>query len=98
MQEGTTPARTDGSGATGDEEVKVTAIKQFRRHVPGETFEMADQAARVFIKARVVRAADYETDAVKAESVDMPDEPQDISPRTGKPKRTYKRRDVQAEA
>ena len=38
--------------------MKVTPIKKFGRYLPGEVFELQDKTAKVFIKAKRLRAAD----------------------------------------
>lgn len=63
--------------------MKVTPIgKNFNRHKVGEVFELPDKAARILIRIGKLS---------EATSVD-------ISPRTGQPKRVYRRRDMQAES
>jgi hypothetical protein len=69
--------------------MKVTPIgKNFNRHKIGEVFELPDKTARILIKVGKLSAV---TRDLKSESTD-------ISPRTGQPKRAYRRRDMQAES
>jgi len=74
--------------------MKVTPVgKNFNQHKIGTEFEIHDKAARILIRIGKLREV---TAAV------MPDEDSisdaEISPRTGKPKRTYQRRDMQAQS
>lgn len=101
--------------------MKVAAIKKFGKYRPGDEFDLPDKTARLFIKAKRLRAATEEPvtqpdSAAPAAAVPVegpPDEvatePQtyetrdlvadeEISPRTGRPKRTYTRRDMKADA
>ena len=67
--------------------MKVTPVNQnFNKHRLGTEFDLPDAVARIFIKVGKLREV---TQGVEAE---------EISPRTGKPKRTYQRRDMQAQA
>jgi len=69
--------------------MKVTPIgKNFNKHQIGEKFESPEKLAFALIKLGKVAAV---TQTVKVEDVD-------ISPRTGQPKRAYRRRDMQASA
>lgn len=93
--------------------MKVTPVgRKFGRYLPGEEFEMADKLARAFVrvgKLREVVAAVAESVVVAAVVADpaAQDEPAkeseqqeesaEISPRTGLPKRQYRRRDLTAE-
>lgn len=62
--------------------MKVTPVKKkFGSYPLGSSFEFPDAAARVFIKAGIL-----------AEFLG-----EDISPRTGRPKRQYRRRDMTPE-
>ena len=73
--------------------MKVTPVKKFGKYLEGEVFDLPDKTARPFIKAGRIRAVIEQAviePEVKLEDVD-------ISPRTGQPKRTYRRRDMQAE-
>jgi hypothetical protein len=68
--------------------------KPIRRVQPGETLYVTEREARVL--AAIRRARRLET----AELVPVASEPEpevEISPRTGKPKRRYRRRDMSAE-
>jgi hypothetical protein len=77
--------------------MKVTPVKKFGKYRVGEEFEMPEKAARPFIKAGRIMAVENKILGVTAGTDEgFGDEP-DISPRTGKPKRTYRRRDMQAE-
>jgi hypothetical protein len=68
--------------------MRVTPVNQnFNKHRLGTEFDLPDAVARIFIKVGKLREV---TQDVKAE--------EEISPRTGKPKRTYQRRDMQAQA
>jgi hypothetical protein len=101
--------------------MKVSAIKKFGKYRPGDEFELPDKTARLFIKAKRLRAATAEpvtqanavaqvvTAPVEKTKVEVTSEPQtyetsdmvaeeEISPRTGRPKRTYTRRDMKADA
>lgn len=70
----------------------VTPVKRnFNQHKLGSTFELPDKAARILIRAGKVAAA---TLAPEVES--SPEG--EISPRTGRPKRQYNRRDMVAES
>jgi hypothetical protein len=95
--------------------MKVAAIKKFGKYRPGDEFDLPDKTARLFIKAKRLRAATTEpltqadavaqavTAPVDETTVEVTSEPQtyetrdmvaeeEISPRTGRPKRTYTRR------
>lgn len=62
----------------------VTLVKGFLgKYKPGQNFELPDKQARALVAAGILRTVD---DALE------------LSPRTGKPKRTYTRRDMQAES
>lgn len=64
--------------------MQVTPLnKKFGKFKPGETFVLPDKAARVLIRIGKLSAV---ADAA------------DVSPRTGKPKRVYRRRDMVAES
>lgn len=69
--------------------MKVTPVKRkFGRYSPGEAFDLPDPVARVFVrKGKLAEYSEPETRALEAE----------ISLVTGKPKRQYRRRDMQAE-
>jgi hypothetical protein len=68
--------------------MRVTPVNQnFNKHRLGTEFDLPDAVARIFIKVGKLREV---TQDVKTE--------EEISPRTGKPKRTYQRRDMQAQA
>lgn len=73
--------------------MKVTPVKKFGKYREGEVFELPDKTARPFIKAGRIRAV-MENAAIEPE---VKQEEVEISPRTGQPKRTYRRRDMQAE-
>lgn len=63
--------------------MKVTPVgKNFNKHKLGDVFELPDGTANMLIKARLLRAVEAE----------------EISTRTGQLKRTYSRRDMQAQA
>lgn len=63
--------------------MKVTPVgKNFNKHALGEVFELPDRTAETLIKARLLRAVEAD----------------EISSRTGQLKRTYARRDMQAQA
>jgi hypothetical protein len=63
--------------------MQVTPIgKKFGRYAPGDTFTLPDKAARALIIAGKLREASAQDG---------------ISPRTGLPKRQYRRRDMRAE-
>lgn len=67
--------------------MRVTPIgKNFNKHKVGDEFTVPDAAGRVLIRIGKVREV---TQDIAAE---------EISPRTGKPKRAYRRRDMQAES
>jgi hypothetical protein len=69
--------------------MKVTPIgKNFNQHKIGDVFEIPDKAALILIKIGKVQEV---TQAMKTEDAE-------ISPRTGQPKRAYRRRDMQAES
>ena len=69
--------------------MKVTPVgRKFGKYQPGESFELPDKAARVFIK--VGKLAEYQAKVITPEPVE-------ISGRTGQPKRQYRRRDLTAE-
>ena len=73
--------------------MKVTPTKKkFGKYSPGQVFEFPDKSAKVFIKIGTLRAVTEE-----AVIVPEPVEEVEISPRTGLPKRTYRRRDMEAE-
>ena len=64
----------------------VSSIKKsIGKHKPGEPFELPDKQAKVLIAAGIVR-------------VFIEHEGAEVSPRTGLPKRQYRRRDMQAES
>jgi hypothetical protein len=61
----------------------------------GERFSIDDKAARVL---NILKKAKYCTNQeIAGVSVIEPHGEQELSPRTGKPKRQYRRRDMQAE-
>jgi hypothetical protein len=63
--------------------MKVTPVnKKFGKYKPGDEFTLPDKVAKVLIHAGKL------SEVGTAE---------DISPRTGKPKRQYRRRDMRAE-
>lgn len=70
--------------------MKVTPVKKFGKYREGEVFDLPDKTARPFIKAGRIRSVE---EVVEPEVVTEVE----ISPRTGQPKRTYRRRDMQAE-
>lgn len=72
--------------------MKVTPVKKFGKYLEGEVFDLPDKTARPFIKAGRIRAV-IEQAVIEPEVVTEVE----ISPRTGQPKRTYRRRDMQAE-
>lgn len=59
--------------------------KAFGKYKPGMSFTLPDKAANHLIRAGILRASD-ESNSVE------------VSPRTGLPKRQYRRRDLQAES
>lgn len=66
--------------------MKVTPVgKNFNKHKIGEHFVLPDKLALALIKLGKLSAVDELQDV-------------EISPRTGRPKRTYQRRDMQAQA
>lgn len=68
--------------------MKVTPIgKNFNKHQVGEVFILPDKIALALIRLGKLREVMQQVES----------EPAEISARTGKPKRTYKRRDMQAE-
>ena len=72
--------------------MKVTPVeKKFGSYKPGDVFDLEDKAAAIMIRVGKLRCAD-----MRAESVEAPESPE-ISARTGKPKRQYRRRDLRAE-
>jgi hypothetical protein len=92
--------------------MKVAAIKKFGKYRPGDEFDLPDKTARLFIKIKRLRAAsepvapeapaeepavEVEQDSPTYETRDMVPE-EEISPRTGRPKRAYTRRDMKADA
>ncbi len=69
--------------------MKVTPIgKKFGKYKVGDEFDLHDKTASALITAKILREVTRE---VVAESPE-------ISGRTGQPKRTYRRRDLQAES
>lgn len=69
----------------------VTPVKKkFGKYSPGESFEFPDRAAKIMIK--VGKLAAYETRALAPEVA-----AEEISERTGLPKRVYRRRDMTPE-
>ncbi len=67
--------------------MRVTPVNQnFNKHRLGTEFDLPDAVARIFIKVGKLREVTQDVEA------------EEISPRTGKPKRTYQRRDMQAQA
>lgn len=73
--------------------MKVTPIgKNFFRHKVGTEFDFPDKPAHVLIRAGKLREV-----VEHAVVVDASVEEQEISPRTGLPKRQYRRRDMLAE-
>lgn len=93
--------------------MKVTPVnKPFGKYKVGETFEFPSKAAKVYIKigklAEVVEQPVRVTPYISPEMAEMQalidateDESKalevEISERTGKPKRVYRRRDMEAE-
>lgn len=92
--------------------MKVTPVKKkFGRYKPGDVFEMPDRSARVFVRvghlrevAAVVAEPEPAAALPKPEVVEVSEvthndiaEQVEISPRTGRPKRPYTRRDMTAE-
>lgn len=75
--------------------MKVTPVKKFGKYREGEVFELPDKTARPFIKAGRIRAIIEEGASGETLEAEAPEV--EISPRTGQPKRTYRRRDMQAE-
>lgn len=76
--------------------MKVTPVrKKFGKYSPGDEFELPDKSARLFIKVGKLEQV-IDQKVVVPEPVKV-DEDQEISPRTGLPKRTYRRRDMEAE-
>jgi hypothetical protein len=72
--------------------MKVTPIgKNFFRHKVGTEFDFPDKPAHVLIRAGKLR------EVVEQKVVADLEEAQEISPRTGLPKRQYRRRDMRAE-
>lgn len=72
--------------------MNVTPIgKSFNKHKVGDVFSLPDKAARIFISRGQLRQV-TQTTPLKSESA------VEISPRTGLPKREYKRRDMRAES
>jgi hypothetical protein len=64
--------------------MQVTPLKKkFGKYKPGDNFELPDKIARVLIAAGKLSAVSNDTE---------------LSPRTGKPKRVYRRRDMVAES
>lgn len=91
--------------------MKVTPVKKaFGKYQPGQVFEFPSKAAKVYIKLGKLAevGGDYERKVVEP-SVEMNaeldaagdrglDPPEvEISPRTGLPKRVYRRRDMESE-
>lgn len=73
--------------------MKVTPVKKnFGTYKPGDVFELNDRLARTFIATGKLRRAD---DPVAVTATVEPEV--EISERTGKPKRQYRRRDMEAE-
>lgn len=71
--------------------MKVTPVKRkFGRYSPGEAFDLPDAVARVFVRQGKLSA--YSEPVVETRAMEA-----EISPITGKPKRQYRRRDMQAE-
>lgn len=71
--------------------MKVTPVKRkFGRYSPGEAFDLPDPVARVFV--RKGKLAEYSEPVIETRVLEA-----EISPATGKPKRQYRRRDMQAE-
>lgn len=82
--------------------MKVTPVKKaFGKYQPGQVFEFPSKAAKVYIKLgklsevydTKVMEPDPVEDALVEEVVDLVE----ISPRTGLPKRVYRRRDMESE-
>jgi hypothetical protein len=64
--------------------MKVTPLnKKFGKHKPGDEFVLPDKTAKVLIAVGKLSAVADDAD---------------ISPRTGRPKRVYRRRDMVAES
>lgn len=73
--------------------MQVTPVKKrFGTYKPGDVFELNDRLARTFIATGKLRRADDPVATVEAVEPEA-----EISPRTGKPKRQYRRRDMEAE-
>jgi hypothetical protein len=73
--------------------MKITPVgRKFGRYNPGEVFELPDRASKVLIK--LGKVAEYQAKVIEPEPAKVEEE---ISPRTGLPKRQYRRRDMTAE-
>lgn len=71
--------------------MRVTPVnRRFYRYEPGQEFDLPDKTARILIKVGKLR--EVTTAALAAEPVS-----EELSPRTGLPKRVYRRRDMTAE-
>lgn len=91
--------------------MKVEAIKKFGKYGPGQQFDLPDKTAKLFIKAKMLRSASVVEAVADTPLPEVPEplaEPQtyetrdmvpeaDISPRTGRPRRAYTRRDLKAD-
>jgi hypothetical protein len=83
--------------------MRVTPVNQnFNKHRLGTEFDLPDAVARIFIKVGKLREVTVTETIVntinKLREVTQDVKAEEISPRTGKPKRTYQRRDMQAQA
>lgn len=86
--------------------MKVTPVKKaFGKYQVGQVFEFPSKAAKVYIKLGKLAEA-YETKVVEPElpiagvtagTDEGHSEAVEISPRTGLPKRVYRRRDMESE-
>lgn len=73
--------------------MKVTPVKKnFGTYKPGDVFELNDRLARTFIAVGKLARADDPVEVVATVAPEV-----EISERTGKPKRQYRRRDMEAE-
>jgi hypothetical protein len=61
----------------------------------GSKREVSERIGKALIARKIARPV-YQTRELRAESLDVSD-PAEISARTGKPKRRYKRRDMKAQ-
>lgn len=73
-------------------------IHELRRGRPfGTAVDVDAPLAAALVRQGTHAYADTEPEPVRPPSYSTKDETADISPRTGKPKRKYRRRDMQAE-